>query len=213
MGNILIEKNEPLTSEDKKLFAYFGENSKIIPPFRILNPQNIYIGDRVSIRECAYIHAYIDLSELMQYIDPKYINDFRKEDYLSESSIRIEDENQIGRNLYMVCNNSIVIERNCTIGERVFIGDYNHSTAHPHVPIMQQPQLKGNPVLIKRGSWIGVGAAILGGGPAILGGTVLGMNTSVGANCVVQGQYPDYAVIAMPKAKMVYRTFDPEREP
>ena len=35
--NVLLEKNEPLTSEDKKRFAYFGEKAKILPPFRILN--------------------------------------------------------------------------------------------------------------------------------------------------------------------------------
>ena len=48
--NHLLEKATPLTSEDKKLFAYFGENAKILPPYRILNPQRISIGDKTAIR-------------------------------------------------------------------------------------------------------------------------------------------------------------------
>jgi len=201
MSNVLIEKNEPLTNEDKAKFAYFGENAKILPPFRILNPQNIYIGDRVSIREMSYIHAYKDTSELMNYIDKKYIDDFRKEQYLFESSIRIENECQIQRILFISCTNSVIIQNNCNIGERVFIGDNNHSFYSPDVPIMQQPNQRGIPILIKRGTWIAVGAAIQAG-------TTLGVNTIVGSNAVVQGEYPDYAVISMEKAKMVARTHE-----
>ncbi len=197
MGNILIEKNEELTSEDKAKFAYFGENAKIRPPFRILNPQNIYIGDRVSIREFAYIHAYLDISENRKYIDPKYINDFTDEQYQFQSSIRIEQETQIQRNLFISCTNSIIIGRNCTFSERIFIGDNNHNSFHPHVPIMQQSLQRGIPINIGQGSWVGVGAVILKG-------TILGMNSTVGANSVVQGQYPDYAVVGQEKAKLLF---------
>ena len=74
--DILLEKQTPLTDEDKKLFAYFGVNAKILPPFRILNPQNIVIGDVTAIREGCHINAFIDLSFLIDYIDPKYRGDF-----------------------------------------------------------------------------------------------------------------------------------------
>ena len=76
MSNILIEKETELTKEEKAMFAYFGEGAKIKPPFRILNPHRIKIGDKTSIREGAYLHAYQDLSELMNYINPKYKSDF-----------------------------------------------------------------------------------------------------------------------------------------
>ena len=76
MSNILIEKETELTKEEKAMFAYFGEGAKIKPPFRILNPHRIKIGDKTSIREGAYLHAYQDLSGLMNYINPKYKSDF-----------------------------------------------------------------------------------------------------------------------------------------
>jgi acetyltransferase-like isoleucine patch superfamily enzyme len=199
--NVLIEKETELTSEDKRLFAYFGEGAKIRPPFRILNPQNIHIGDRTTIREGAYIHAYCDLTELIQYIDEKYRGEFNSEDYKYDSKIVIGDECQIHRFMLMVCTNSITVEKNVAIGQGTFIGDNNHTFSHPFVPIMQQPNEKGKPIIIKKGTWIGLNSVILGG-------TTLGENTVVGAHSVVQGGYPSHAIIAPPRAKMILRRFD-----
>lgn len=61
-NNILLEKNEPLSSDDKTSFAYFGVNAKILPPLRILNPQNVIIGDYTAIREGCHLNAFRDLS-------------------------------------------------------------------------------------------------------------------------------------------------------
>ena len=61
-ANFLLEKTTPLTNEDKDRFAYFGINAKILPPLRILNPQNIVIGDVTSIREGCHINAFGDLA-------------------------------------------------------------------------------------------------------------------------------------------------------
>ncbi len=196
--NILIEKDTPLTSEEKKLFGYFGEGAKIRPPFRILNPHRIKIGDRTSIREGAFIHAYQDLSELTNYIDPKYKKDFNIEDYLYESEIILGNEIQIGRFALISCTNSIVLKNNVLLSERVFIGDNNHSFNHPQVPIMQQPNKKGKPIEIGEGSWIGIGAALLSG-------TRLGQNCVVGANSVVDAEFESYSVIGTEKAKLLFK--------
>lgn len=195
--NVLIEKTVELTSDEKKLFKYFGEGAKIRPPFRILNPHRIIIEDYVSIREDAYIHAYQDLSELHKYIEQKFKEDFAPKEYFYDSEITIRREVQIGRNLFISCTNSILLERNITISERVFIGDNNHSFSHPFVPIMQQPNKVGKPVIIGPGSWIGCGASILGG-------THLGRNSVVGTNSVVKGSFPDHAVIASEYAKLLF---------
>ena len=80
--NVLIEKSEPLTSAEKDMFAYFGEGAKIRPPFRILNPERIIVGDYTSIREGAFIHAYSDNRELLKYMDPVYKDDFDENNYL-----------------------------------------------------------------------------------------------------------------------------------
>lgn len=193
----LLEKTEPLTNEEKAMFKYFGVNAKIRPPFRILNPERISIGDNVSIREEAYLHCYQDLSGNYKFIAEEYKKDFNIEDYYYDSELIIDREVMIGRNLFISCTKQIVIENNVTISERIFIGDNNHTFNHKHVPIMQQPNKQGNPIRIGQGSWIAAGAVITHG-------TRLGRNTVVGANSVVQGEFPDYAVIGNEKAKLLF---------
>jgi acetyltransferase-like isoleucine patch superfamily enzyme len=84
----------------------------------------------------------------------------------------------------------------------VFIGDNNHGFRHPQVPILQQPNDQGDPIVIGTGTWIGVGAAILAG-------AILGRNTVVGSNSVVKGgKYPSHAVIASPTAEVLFRRHD-----
>jgi len=196
--NRLLEKTTPLTSKDKKLFAYFGVEAKILPPLRVLNPQRITIGDRTAIREGCHINAFIDLSFLMDYIDPIYRDHFSREQYLYDPRIEIEREVQIGRFAFMSCTRSILIERNVVLSERVFIGDNNHSFSHPDVPIVQQPNKPGIPVVIGRGSWIGVGAAILAG-------TRLGRNCVVGSNSICRGEeFPSHVVIGPESAKILF---------
>jgi acetyltransferase-like isoleucine patch superfamily enzyme len=198
-ANVLLEKQTPLTNEDKKLFAYFGVNAKILPPYRILNPQNIIIGDVTAIREGCHINAFADLSFLMNYIDVKYREDFNPCDYVYRSRIEIGRENQIGRFAFMSCTSSITLEDNVLVSERVFIGDNNHGFRHPDVPIMQQPNARGRPITIGRGSWIGTGAAILAG-------TRVGRNSVIGANSVCRGEdYPSHSVIGPVSAKVLYR--------
>jgi acetyltransferase-like isoleucine patch superfamily enzyme len=197
--NVLIEGSAPLSSDDKAKFAYFGINAKILPPYRILNPQNIIVGDRVAIREGCHINAFKDLSFIYDYVEPRYQADLRREDYIYDGRITFEHTCQIGRFVFMSCTNSIAIEDHVVFSERIFVGDNNHGFSHPHVPIMQQPNDRGEPVVIGRGSWIGVGAAILAGAR-------LGWNTVVGANSVVKrGVYPAHAVIAQSAAEVLYR--------
>lgn len=200
--NVLIESDRALTNEDKARFSYFGVNAKILPPFRILNPQNIVIGDRVAIREGCHINAFKDLSFLRGYIEKQYQNDFEDSQYIYDGKITLEHTSQFGRFLFMSCTKSITVQDHVVFSERVFVGDNNHGFSHPNVPIIQQPNKRGEPVVVGRGSWIGVGAAILAGAR-------LGRNTVVGANSVVKsGDYPSHAVIAQPAATVLYRRHD-----
>jgi acetyltransferase-like isoleucine patch superfamily enzyme len=200
--NVLLEKTTPLTKEDKERFAYFGVNAKILPPLRVLNPQNIVIGDVTSIREGCHLNAFRDLSFQIDYIEEQYRNNFDPADYRYEPRITIGRESQIGRFCFISCTNSVTLEDNVLISERVFIGDNNHGFSHPHVPIMQQPNKRGSAVLIGKGTWVGVGAAILAG-------TQVGRNCVIGANSVCRGAtYPSHSVIGPEPATVLYRRFE-----
>lgn len=195
--DVLLEKTEPLTEEEKELFGNFGAGAKIRPPFRILNPHRIFIGDNVSIREGCYLHAYEDLTKLHDFIEDQYKDDFDLSQYRYDSRIVIDREVQIGRNFFISCTKSVQIGRNVTISERVFIGDNNHSFSHPQVPIMQQPNKTGTPILVGEGSWVGVGASLLPGAR-------LGKNSVVGALSVVKEEFPDYAVVGPEPARLLF---------
>lgn len=200
--NFLLERTTPLTNEDKDRFAYFGTNAKILPPLRILNPQNIVIGDVTSIREGCHFNAFSDLSFQMNYIEAQYLKDFDPEDFRYESRLEIGRENQIGRFAFISCTNSIRLEDNVLLSERVFIGDNNHGFSHFHVPIMQQPNKRGRPIVIGKGTWVGVGAAILAG-------TQVGRNCVIGANSVCRGDtYPSHSVVGPEQAKVLYTRFE-----
>jgi acetyltransferase-like isoleucine patch superfamily enzyme len=195
-ANVLIEGAAPLTSAEKAKFAYFGVDAKILPPYRILNPQNVSIGDRTSIREHCHINAFVDLTFIHDYLDPRFRAELPREDYLYDGRIFIDHTCQIGRFAFMSCTREIRIEDHVVLSERVFIGDNNHGYAHREAPIMQQPNSKGEPTRIGRGSWIGAGAALLAG-------SRLGRNSVVGANCVIRrGDYPDRAVFSPPRPEM-----------
>jgi len=197
--NELLETTGPLTSADKARFAYFGVNAKILPPLRILNPQNVSIGDYTAIREGCHLNAFRDLSFLLDYVRAEYREAFRPEDYRYDGHITIDRECQIGRFAFMSCTAQIEIQHHVVLSERVFVGDNNHGYSHPDVPIVQQPNKPGKPVVIGTGSWIGVGAAVLSG-------VTLGRNTVVGANSVVHAAaYPDHAVIGPAPAVVLYR--------
>lgn len=203
MPDVLLEKNEPLTSEEKALFGYFGVGAKIRPPFRILNPHRIFVGDHTSLREEIYLHAYEDLTRLHHYVEDRYKPDLDLARYRYDSKIVIGREVQIGRNFFISCTKLVEIGHHVTISERVFVGDNNHSFSHPEVPIVQQPNRPGIPVYIGPGSWIGAGASILPG-------TRLGKNNVVGTLSVVKGEFPDHAVIGPEPAKLLFVKRYPE---
>lgn len=200
--NILLVSNEELTSKQKSLFKYFGVGAKIKPPLRILNPHRITVGDRVSIQDYCAINAFQDLVYLRQFIDERFISDFQESDYQYDSAIAFGNECQIGRFFFVSCTKEIVLEENVLLSERVFLGDNNHSFTHPHVPIMQQPNQQGEAIRIGKGSWVGVGAAILKG-------SEIGKYSVVGANSVCKGKFPDRAVIGPEPAKVLFMMKDP----
>ncbi len=197
-NNVLLESDQQMTNEQKDMFRYFGDGAKIRPPFRIVNPSRVTIGDTVAIREGCHLNAFTDLRFLMDYISPTFRDEFMEEDYQYDASIEFGKECQIGRFCFMSCTDSIVLENNVLFSERVFVGDNNHTISHPLVPIMQQPNKQGAPILIGEGSWVGVGGTILSG-------THLGRNTVVGANSVVRGgEFPPNSVLGPPAAELLF---------
>jgi acetyltransferase-like isoleucine patch superfamily enzyme len=103
----------------------------------------------------------------------------------------------IGKNVFVnhACTfmdrGGITIEDNVLIGPKVNL----ITTNHPINPAERRATIS-NPILIKKGAWIGVGATILPG-------VTVGENAIVAAGAVVSKDVPDNAIVGGVPAKFI----------
>lgn len=104
---------------------------------------------------------------------------------------------QIGKNVFVnhACTfmdrGGITIEDNVLIGPKVNL----ITTNHPSNPLERKATIS-NPILIKKGAWIGVGATILPG-------VTIGENAIVAAGAVVSKDVPDDVIVGGIPAKVI----------
>lgn len=158
-------------------FFYLGKKSRVYKPSKINGSRLISIGDFVIIMEYSWLLTLCENNEIMY---PK---------------LEIGNGSYIGRYSHIVALNSIKIESNVLIADRVYITDNTHSYNDPHEPIIFQEILPLNPVIIREGAWIGDNVSIIGAS--------IGKNSVVGANSVVTKDIPDYSVAAGIPARII----------
>ena len=107
----------------------------------------------------------------------------------------------IGRNVgindfcYLTSIHRIVIEDDVRIAEFVSIRDYDHEFSRTDVPISLQG-LRGAPIRIGQGSWIGRGVMVTSG-------VSIGKGCVIGANAVVTKDIPDWSVAVGVPARVI----------
>lgn len=123
-----------------------------------------------------------------------------------EPAIIIEEGCGLGRRSVISAKNRIHIMRNTILAPSVLIMDHNHAFEDVTVPIARQPMTPGGTIRIEEGCWIGFGAVIL----CSQGQLVIGRNSVVGANSVVNRSMPPYSVVTGNPARIV-KQFDPAK--
>ena len=136
-------------------------------PATIKNPRSIAIGDGVVIREHAWLNCLAD--------GDAYVLSIGRRSY-------------VGRFTHIDPRQSVVIEEKVLIADRVHISDHQHAYADPRRPIIDQGLTDPEPVLIRAGSWLGVGVVVLPG-------VTVGRGAVVAANAVVTKDVPDLAIV------------------
>lgn len=165
-------------------FAHFGKGSTIQSPLHIYGEQRITIGDNVLVQYKSWLAATDQTGE-------------------NDSRLAIGDGCVIGHFNELYATKSIVLEKNVLTADRVYISDNLHSYENPDMPVIAQPIKQISPVRIGEGSWIGIGAVVLGAN--------IGMHCVIGANSVVTRDIPDYCVAAGAPARVIKR-YDPEKK-
>lgn len=162
-----------------RMFGHCGKESYCIKPIRIINGNDVYIGNNVSILNSLRIETYRIDSDSMQPV------------------ILIGDNTNIEQNVHITGGARVHIGAECSILFGSVITDINHTYTDPYVPVSKQ-EMKCKPVHIGDQCFIGAHSIILPG-------TNLGRHVIVGANSVVKGTYPDNCVITGIPAKIVKR--------
>jgi acetyltransferase-like isoleucine patch superfamily enzyme len=164
-------------------------------------------GKRVSIsRTCKIdrsIAKYISIGDNVYIADYAWINipELPRDD---KPVIVLEDNCGIGRLNVISGKNHINIGRSVLFAPSVLVTDHNHEFQDCSTPIKFQGTTAGGTVRIEEGAWIGFGAAILGNAGAL----VIGRNSVVGANSVVNRSVAQHTIVAGNPARPI-RHFDP----
>jgi acetyltransferase-like isoleucine patch superfamily enzyme len=152
----------------------------VIMPFFLFTPKRIILRNNILINNNARIEA------IEEY-----------EGVLFNPLIIFHDNVQIEQNLHLTCATKIEIGAFTSIGANVTITDIHHPYDDISLPIEQQ-QIVTKDVFISEECKIYNNAVILPG-------THIGKHCTIGANSVVNGQFPDYSVIVGVPARIVKR--------
>ncbi|MGH4017622.1 MAG: acyltransferase [Pseudonocardiaceae bacterium] len=117
-----------------------------------------------------------------------------------EGSLRIGDKVVFGSNSVVNCYLDVEIGAATLVADWVYILDFDHRTADVQVPIKDQGIVK-SPVRIGPGSWLGTKVTVLRGAQ-------VGRGCVLGANAVVRGSVPDYAIAVGSPARVVRNRCD-----
>lgn len=82
----------------------------------------------------------------------------------------------------------ITIEDDVMMGSGVHLYVNNHRFESPDIPIIDQGHYVSQPIVLKKGCWLGANVIVLRG-------VTIGENSVVGAGTVVRKSVPDYAMV------------------
>ncbi len=179
--SIQLYKNYFHTYRWKNRFARFGKKSILFRTVEILNPQNIFVGNRTSIQKHSIIEAWTF-------------------PYLRKSGeINIGDDCAFGEYNHITSTNKITIGNGVLTGRFVLITDNSHGlTDGTDINLMPSERkiYSSGEVIIRNNVWICDKVSILPG-------VTIGEGAIVAANAVVTSDVPAYSIAAGVPAKVI----------
>lgn len=163
-----------LTKWYGRKFKMLGRKACLFQPMQINNPSGISIGADVFIAHNAWLMG---------------------SENIKARGLIIKERTTIGHFAHIVALNSVVIENDVLIADKVFISDSTHTYENLDTPIKNQPVKFLQSVVIGTESWIGENVCILGAS--------IGKHCTVASNSVVTNDIPDCCVVAGAPAKII----------
>jgi acetyltransferase-like isoleucine patch superfamily enzyme len=160
-------------------FARFGRNTVLTNPLRLDGEERIAVGDRVFIGSGSWLQTLPDG-------DNKSV------------AISIGNGTSCAGSCVISSVRSVTLEENVLLARNVYISDHMHKYTDTEIPVLSQGLDKIQPVLIKRGAWLGQNVVVCPG-------VTIGAGAVIGANSVVTKSIPDYSVAAGSPARVLKR--------
>jgi len=166
----------------KKLFwGHIGKKTTIYRPNKIVNPQNISIGDHVTMEANSTLYS---------------VGTYQGVEH--QGKICIGNNVYINYGFNATTANAIIIEDDVLIAFNVSLFDFNHGYEDVNSNMtLTKLQVKG-PIVIGKKTWIGMNVSILGS-------VRIGQHCIIGANSVVTGDIPDYCIVSGNPAQIIKR--------
>ena len=180
-------------------FANRPRNLKISQPVRLAQPQNIRIGDDVSIGPGSYLKTVV-----------RYPGRGDSESSWGVPVQEFKPELVIGNRvsatsaLQLSALESIVIEDDVMFAANVFVCDGLHGYENTDVPYKYQAMGRVAPIRIGKASWIGQNVVIMPG-------VTIGEFSIIGANSVVSRDIPERCIAVGNPARVIKRWDEEEK--
>lgn len=196
LGVQLQKYNSRIARLSLPKFANEPEDLVIELPRRIIHPENIYIGDHVSLGPGSFLRAAkIYPSPTMQNPDkPVPVQSF-------DAKIVIGNRVTSTADLQIAAQETIIIEDDVMFASNIHINDGSHGYYRTDLPYKYQKLVNIRPIRIKRGSWIGQNVMILSG-------VTIGELSIIGANSIVSENIPDKCIAIGNPAKVIKKWDD-----
>lgn len=158
-------------------FAEFGKNTVLAPPIRLVGEGRIAVGDRVFVGENSWLQVLSDGLNNLKVIS-------------------IGSGTSIAGACVISAVKSVVLEEDVLLARNVYIADHAHRFSQLDRPILAQGIDNVEPVLIKRGAWLGQNVVVCPG-------VTIGQCSVIGANSVVNESVPDFSVAVGAPARVI----------
>ncbi len=158
-------------------FAHFGRKTVLMFPLRLDGEKRIAIGDRVFIGAGSWLQALPDGQN-------------------GAVAVSVGTGTSIVGACVISAVRSVQLEENVLLARNVYISDHIHRYSSTDLPIMAQGVDKIQPVLIRRGAWLGQNVVVCPG-------VTIGRGAVIGANSVVLQDIPDFSVAVGAPARVV----------
>jgi carbonic anhydrase/acetyltransferase-like protein (isoleucine patch superfamily) len=158
-------------------FADFGSKTVLMYPIRLKGEERIAIGDCVFIGPGSWLQTLPDAGN-------------------KSVAMSIGKGSSCAGACVISAVRSVILEDHVLLARNVYISDHIHKYKDLEKPVLAQGLDKIEPVLIKRGAWLGQNVVVCPG-------VTIGVGSVVGANSVVVKSIPDHCVAAGAPARVL----------